>query len=95
VLLHLAQTNEMAVASVEGRLGAFVDEVAGDIPQTGSIDEWAGALVDLQRSDPGAMRDRWVASAAAQTPRSRAATPRPGCSGWRAIWPPAPSPPPA
>jgi uncharacterized protein (TIGR03084 family) len=66
VLLHLAQTNEMAVASVEGRLGAFVDEVAGAIPQTGSIDEWAGALVDLQRGDPLAMRDRWLTSAADQ-----------------------------
>ena len=66
VLLHLAQTNEMAVASVEGRLGAFVDEVAAAIPQTVSIDDWAGALVDLQRSTPEAARDRWRASADAQ-----------------------------
>lgn len=66
VLLHLAQTNEMAVASVEGRLGAFVDEVASAIPQTGSIDDWAGALVDLQRSTPEAARDRWLISADAQ-----------------------------
>lgn len=66
VLLHLAQTNEMAVASVESRLGEFVDQVARDIPQTGSIDDWAGALVDLQRSSPTAARDRWLASADAQ-----------------------------
>jgi uncharacterized protein (TIGR03084 family) len=66
VLVHLAQTNEMAVASVEGRLREFVDQVASDLPQTGSIDDWAGALVDRQRTDPGAMRDRWLASAQAQ-----------------------------
>lgn len=66
VLLHLAQTNEMAVASVEGRLGEYVDEVAAAIPQTGSIDDWAGALVDLERSTPEAARDRWLASADAQ-----------------------------
>jgi uncharacterized protein (TIGR03084 family) len=66
VLLHLAQTNEMAIASVEGRLRDYVDEVAGQIPQTGSIDDWAGALVELERTDPTAMRDRWLASADAQ-----------------------------
>ncbi|MCU1368986.1 MAG: wyosine base formation [Ilumatobacteraceae bacterium] len=66
VLLHLAQTNEMAVASVEGRLDAYVGAVASEIPQTGSIDDWAGALVDLQRTDPTAARDRWLVSAGAQ-----------------------------
>ena len=66
MLLHLAQTNEMAVASVEGRLSEFVDEVASSLPQTGSIDEWAGALVDLERSTPEAARDRWLTSATAQ-----------------------------
>lgn len=66
VLLHLAQTNEMAVASVEGRLGDFVDEVAASLPRTGSIDDWAGALVDLERTSPEAARDRWSASADAQ-----------------------------
>lgn len=75
VLLHLAQTNEMAVASVEGRLGAFVDDVAAAIPQTGSIDDWAGALVDLERSSPEAARDRWLASADAQVAAFRAVDP--------------------
>ena len=73
VLLHLAQTNEMAVASVDGRLREFVDEVASQLPQTGSIDDWAGALVDLQRGDAVAARDRWATSAAAQS--SVSATP--------------------
>jgi uncharacterized protein (TIGR03084 family) len=66
VLLHLAQTNEMAVASVEGRLGEHVDEVAARIPQVGGIDAWAGAFVDLERGDAVGARDRWRASAAAQ-----------------------------
>jgi uncharacterized protein (TIGR03084 family) len=66
VLLHLAQTNEMAVASVEGRLAEFVDAVAAAIPRTGSIDEWAGALVDLERAAATEARDRWMASATAQ-----------------------------
>lgn len=66
VLLHLAQTNELAVASVDGRLREFVDAVASGIAPSGSIDEWAGALVDLERGEPGASRDRWLASADAQ-----------------------------
>jgi uncharacterized protein (TIGR03084 family) len=66
VLLHLAQTNEMAVASVEGRLPAYIDEVAAAIPTAGGIDEWAGALVDAQRADPAAARDRYVSSARSQ-----------------------------
>ena len=66
VLLHLAQTNEMAVASVEGRLQQYVDAVASGLSQAGSIDDWAGALVDLERGDPVEARDRWAASADAQ-----------------------------
>jgi uncharacterized protein (TIGR03084 family) len=66
VLLHLAQTNEMAVASVEGRLPEFVAEVAADLPTTGSVDDWAGALVAAQRGDATEARDRWLASARGQ-----------------------------
>ena len=66
VLLHLAQTNEMAVASIDGRLGEYVDEVAASIPAAGDIDAWAGALVEVERGDPAASRGRYLASAAAQ-----------------------------
>ena len=75
VLLHLAQTNEMAVASVEGRLPALVDERAAAIPSAGSIDEWAGALVDLERGSPSASRDRWQRSADAQVDAFAACAP--------------------
>ena len=66
VLLHLAQTNEMAVASVEGRLGAFMEDAATGLQPVGSVDEWAGALVDLQRGTATESRDRWIESAKAQ-----------------------------
>lgn len=66
VLLHLAQTNELAVASTEGRLVEWVQEQAPELPAVGSVDELAGVLVDLQRGEPEASRDRWVASADAQ-----------------------------
>jgi uncharacterized protein (TIGR03084 family) len=75
VLLHLAQTNETAVASVEGRLGRHVDETAARIPRSGTIDDWAGSLVDQERGDPVAARDRWAASAAAQVDAFAATSP--------------------
>ena len=66
VLLHLAQTNEMAVASVAGQLGSFVDQATDAMAPAGSVDDWAGAFVDLERGVPTADRDRWLASAEAQ-----------------------------
>jgi len=69
VLLHLAQTNEMAVASVEGRLTDLAEragEMASGIPPGGNVDDWAGAAVDAERGEPAVSRDRWMASAAAQ-----------------------------
>lgn len=75
VLLHLAQTNEMAVASVEGRLAAYIDEVAASIPAGGDIDEWAGALVDAERGDPAAALERYRASAHSQVAAFRSVDP--------------------
>lgn len=66
VLLHLAQTNEMAVASVAGRLDEWMVEQASQLQPGGGVDDWAGALVDLQRTLPATSRRRWQASAAAQ-----------------------------
>lgn len=75
VLLHLAQTNEMAVASLQGRLAEFVDEVAASVPAAGDIDDWAGALVDVERGEPDASRARYLASAASQLDAFRSADP--------------------
>lgn len=66
VLLHLAQTNEMAVASVEGRLPEYVSSVAGSIPSSGDVDSWAGTLVAAERSSAGAARQRYLTSAGTQ-----------------------------
>jgi uncharacterized protein (TIGR03084 family) len=66
VLVHLAQTNELAVASAAGRLAEHAEQVAGSLARTGSVDDWAGALVELERGDPIEARARWRASAEAQ-----------------------------
>lgn len=81
VLLHLAQTNEMAVASVEGRLPEYVAAVTDVIPAAGDIDSWAGALVDAERSTGVAARDRYLASAADQEAAFRRTEP-----GTRVQW---------
>jgi uncharacterized protein (TIGR03084 family) len=62
VLLHLAQTNEVAVASVRGDLAA----VAGQWGQarSGNVDEAAGDAVAAERGATGAeVRARWDRSA--------------------------------
>ncbi len=66
VLLHLAQTNEAAVASVAGRLGEFrLGGVGGE--RAADVDELADLAVAAEReAAPTAIRDRWWASAQAQ-----------------------------
>ncbi len=66
VLLHLAQTNEAAVASVEGRLGDF--SLGGvDGAEATDVDDLADLAVQAEASmAPGEVRDRWSASAVAQ-----------------------------
>lgn len=66
VLLHLAQTNEMAVASATDRLDEFFVDQAGDLEPGGTIDDLAGALVTAQRGEPAASLGRWEASVEAQ-----------------------------
>ncbi|MDQ3945037.1 MAG: maleylpyruvate isomerase family mycothiol-dependent enzyme [Actinomycetota bacterium] len=70
VLLHVAQTNEMTVASAEGR---FTDEAAafgnrvGTAPPGANVDDLAGLAVAAERGRSGKeVYDRWRASSAAQ-----------------------------
>jgi uncharacterized protein (TIGR03084 family) len=67
VLLHLAQSNEMAVASVAGRWDAAVAEraerLAGRVAD--DVEDLAAVMVEVDRTDPVAQRDRWRASVAA------------------------------
>ena len=66
VLLHLAQTNEMAVASLEDRFDQWlIDATDGLAPATG-VDDGAAAMVAAQRSTGTNARDRWLRSAPAQ-----------------------------
>jgi uncharacterized protein (TIGR03084 family) len=66
VLLHLAQTNEAAVASVEGRLAQF--HLGGvDDAGAGDVDVLADLAVAAERDHPPTeIRDRWLRSADAQ-----------------------------
>lgn len=66
VLLHLAQTDEMARASAEGRYDEWLAGMVEGLPATTSVDDGADAMVARERGQPGAVvRDRWEASAGA------------------------------
>lgn len=75
VLLHLAQTNEAAVASVAGRLGEFrLGGVGGE--GAADVDELADLAVAAERAAaPTTIRDRWWASAQAQADAFRGCDP--------------------
>jgi uncharacterized protein (TIGR03084 family) len=66
VLLHLAQTDEIAAASARGELEPLADGLMGPLAeQQATVDEAAARQVELERGVGGtAIRDRWhVASA--------------------------------
>jgi uncharacterized protein (TIGR03084 family) len=66
VVLHLAQTDELALASAEGRFDAGLAELAGGLGRQADVDEGAGALVAKERGlDPATLLERWRAGAAA------------------------------
>jgi uncharacterized protein (TIGR03084 family) len=62
VVLHLAQTNEMAIASVDGRFAEYLADVGrqlGDAPRT-NVDDGAALMVAKERSRPLAdLKARW------------------------------------
>jgi uncharacterized protein (TIGR03084 family) len=64
VVLHVAQTNEMAIASARGRFAEFLTEVGRDVGPATSVDDGAALMVQAQRGAPGAaVRDRYKAGA--------------------------------
>lgn len=64
VVLHLAQTNEMAIGSARGTFAETVGWLARGLPAAGSVDDGAGALVARERGRPaGEVLDRWERSA--------------------------------
>lgn len=76
VVLHIAQTNEMAIASCDGRFddhlaaaltGSVAPGDAATAESVGAVEDGAGALVAAERGAPGpAVADRWRRSAEAQ-----------------------------
>lgn len=66
LVLHLAQTDEMALASVQGRFHESLTTLAGGLDGAGSVNDGAGALVASQRgAAPAAVLERWRQGAAA------------------------------
>ncbi|HEX7135906.1 MAG TPA: maleylpyruvate isomerase family mycothiol-dependent enzyme [Iamia sp.] len=78
VLLHLAQSNEMAVASVTDRWEAAVESRALRMAaaRPADVEELAAVMVDIDRAGPEASRDRWQASVVAMEAAVAAADPR-------------------
>jgi uncharacterized protein (TIGR03084 family) len=68
VVLHVAQSNELAIASVEGRFPEFVTEQArawGGDGDGGTVDDVAAVMVERERGGPGsAVLERWERGAA-------------------------------
>ena len=73
VVLHLAQTNEMALGSVEGRFAAVVAALTEGIGPALDVDEGAAAMVARDRGTP--VLDRWRDGAASLVSAFRAADP--------------------
>jgi uncharacterized protein (TIGR03084 family) len=60
VVLHLAQTNEMARASLEGRMAEFLEEAYAGLPPVADVDEGAALMVERERGRPPAeVLARW------------------------------------
>jgi uncharacterized protein (TIGR03084 family) len=77
VVLHLAQTNEFAQASVEGRVPGFVTSVVhGGAKEVNNVDEVANLSVAAERDQPWAkVHDRWQESVSSMQDAFRAADP--------------------
>src|SRR4051812_8298781 len=64
VVLHVAQTNEMAIGSATGRFMEATAELTQGIGPAADVDEGAARMVEHERGAPGAtIRDRYAAGA--------------------------------
>lgn len=60
VVTHLSQTDEMALASAQGRFAEFLEVLASGLEGAGGVDEGADALVVKERGRPDAeVFERW------------------------------------
>jgi len=66
VVLHLAQTNELAIGSATGRFEEALSVLAGDAPRGASVDDGVAAMVARERSaDVAGVLGRWTSGAGA------------------------------
>jgi uncharacterized protein (TIGR03084 family) len=66
VVLHLAQTDELALASAQGHFADGLDVLAGGLDRQGNVDDGAAAMVARERGVPNAaLFERWRSGAAA------------------------------
>jgi uncharacterized protein (TIGR03084 family) len=66
VVLHLAQTDQLARASAQGRFADELDVLPGGLLGQGSVDEGAATMVTRERGVPNAvLYERWRDGAAA------------------------------
>jgi uncharacterized protein (TIGR03084 family) len=66
VVLHLAQTDELAVASLRGTFDDELSRLTEGLGPAADVDAGAGLMVEHERGAPGrAVRDRWAVAAAA------------------------------
>ncbi len=66
VVLHLAQTDEMALASVEGRFAEYLNSVASVYAGATNVDDGAALFVASERDHPAVeVHERWLSGAAA------------------------------
>ena len=64
VVLHLAQTNEMAIGSAQGRFTDALDTLTRGVQTAGNVDDGADVMVQHQRgAPPSEVRARWQQSA--------------------------------
>jgi uncharacterized protein (TIGR03084 family) len=60
VVLHLTQTDELALASLHGNFAGALDRLAGGVDGVGSVDAGADAMVAAQRGlSSSEVRERW------------------------------------
>ena len=64
VVLHVAQTNEMAIASAEGRFADYLTEVGRMVGPATDVDDGADRMVARERGlSPAELRDRYATGA--------------------------------
>ncbi len=64
VVLHLAQTNELAIGSVAGRFTEAIDALTHGLAAAGDVDDGAEQMVAQQRGRPGTdVYERWQSAA--------------------------------